>query len=76
MPPRRQEPKSAKIRVPDVSSMMAQTFRLHCQTRHPNLRFWARGEHEADHRLHHVSIDHIHESVRKDDVSTGAGEQD
>jgi hypothetical protein len=61
MPPRRQKASSDKVRVPAATDMLAQVFRLHCQTRHPGLGFWNRGEHEADHRLREDFLDHIHQ---------------
>lgn len=60
MASRRQKPTSAKIEVPEADTMLIQVFRLHCQKRHPMLRFRSRGEHEADHRLHGDILDHTH----------------
>lgn len=77
MPPRRQRGKADKVVVPAASEMLAQVFRLHCQTRHPNLRFRARGEHDADHRLHAESLDHTHnEPESPAESESEEGEQD
>lgn len=73
MTPRRQKPSSDKVEVPDADSMLIQTFRLHCQKRHPRMRFRSRGEHDADHRLHDDFLDHVH---AKEVKGAGAGEQD
>jgi hypothetical protein len=75
MPPRRQKSSSGKVTVPAASAMLAQVFRLHCQTRHPGLGFWNRGEHTADHRLRTELLDHVHQEVDDDD-SAGAGDED
>lgn len=75
MPPRRQKGSATKLEIPDVKGMMAQTFRLHCQIRHPALGFWSRGEHDSDHRLHAETIDHIHtprEEATEDAISATA----
>lgn len=77
MPPRRQTPKPAKIEVPDADRMLLQTFRLHCQTRHPYMRFRTKGEHDADHRLHDNVLDHVHvRGYEDDDDSAESGEPD
>jgi hypothetical protein len=76
MPPRRQKSSSSKVTVPAASDMLAFVFRLHCQTRHPGLGYWARGEHEADHRLRADVLDHIHNEEVSDDDPTGAGDED
>jgi hypothetical protein len=60
MPPRRQPPKDDRVEVPEVDGMLAQTFRLHCQTRHPGLGFWEKNEHKQDHRLRGEYLDHVH----------------
>jgi hypothetical protein len=57
---RRHTPKPGKVEVPEASSMLAQTFRLHCQTRHPGLGFWEQNEHKQDHRLRDEYLDHTH----------------
>lgn len=66
MPSRRQAAKPGKVKVPEAESMLALTFRLHCQLRHPRLGFWNRGEHAADHRLHPDQMDHEHEAITDD----------
>jgi hypothetical protein len=59
MPPRKKaEPE--KVVVDDVEPMFLQQFRLHCQKRHPQMRFRTKKEHAADHRLHEEALDHIH----------------
>jgi hypothetical protein len=74
MPPRRHKSSSDKVVVPAVSALLAQPFRLHCQKRHPNLGFWNRGEHAADHRLHADALDHVHREERVDDEPPGAND--
>jgi hypothetical protein len=76
MPPRRQKASSDKVSVPAASDMLAFVFRLHCQTRHPGLGYWARGEHEADHRLRAAVLDHTHNEKVSDDDSAGTGDTD
>jgi hypothetical protein len=77
---RRQAPKRDRVTVPDADSMLAQPFRLHCQLRHPNLGFWSKGEHIADHRLHDDRLDHVHKAKKEvaEDVDGVAepGQQD
>ena len=41
--------------------MNQQTLRLHIQARHSHLRFWSRGEHDADHADQPDTLDHDHE---------------
>lgn len=78
MTSRRQKSPSDKVEVPDADIMLAQVFRLHCQKRHPMMRFRSRGEHAADHRLHDDSLDHIHKIDAPEDVNkdAGAGERE
>lgn len=74
---RRQIAKADRITVPLARSMLAQPFRLHCQKRHPMMKFWSKGEHEADHRMHDESLDHTHvEEVTEDVDAAGEPESD
>ncbi len=59
MPPRKKP--AEKQLVANATTMLLQPFRLHCQTRHPQMRFRTKGEHEADHRLRGDKLDHVHE---------------
>ena len=59
MPPKKSKPQGKQL-VIRAEDMLMQPFRLHCQTRHPQMRFRTKGEHEADHRLHEDNLDHVH----------------
>lgn len=74
MPPRRQKPESGRVSIVDADTMLMQQFRLHCQKRHPQMKFWSIGEHIADHRLHDDSLNHIHtkEAPTEEEGSTDA----
>jgi hypothetical protein len=72
MSSRRQKPVSGRVEVPDVAKMLQQTFRLHCQTRHPQMRGLRTPEHHAkDHILHDESIDHVHATETEVEDGTG-----
>lgn len=47
--------------VADPDDQSIEWIGLHCQKRHPHLRYLTRGEHQADHRLHDFLLDHDHE---------------
>jgi hypothetical protein len=69
MPPRKKQ--EEKKRVADAWAMLLQPFRLHCQTRHPNMGFRTRNEHEQDHRLHADTLDHIHTKKEQEEQPEG-----
>lgn len=58
--------KTDKHLVVNAYDMLMQPFRLHCQTRHPRMRFRSRGEHDADHRLHEEELDHVHDKPKSE----------
>ena len=60
MPPRKKPDAPEKVVVDDVEPMLLQQFRLHCQKRHPTMRFRTKQEHAADHRLHADVLNHTH----------------
>lgn len=70
--PVKQEP---DLVIPE-DDMLAQAFRLHCQKRHPLLKFWSRGEHAADHRLHQNTLDHVHSEPEQDPEEVDEQESD
>lgn len=56
--------KTERETVRPAALMTQQTFRLHCRARHPRLRYWSRGEHDADHRANGAPLDHSHKEEK------------
>lgn len=48
------------VTVPNAAQMVQQRLREHIRKRHDWLRFWSRGEHDADHRERPERQDHTH----------------
>jgi len=59
MPPRKTTKKEL-LTVAPVDGMIMSNFLRHCKDRHPLMRFLSKGEHEADHRLHQKTLEHVH----------------
>lgn len=61
-----------RVTVPAAEDMGAQTFRMHCQARHPLLRFWALRDHNIQHAIDRSdgNEDHIHRDRTHKDVIT------
>ena len=74
MPAKKSKPQGKQL-VIRAEDMLMQPFRLHCQTRHPQMRFRTKGEHEADHRLHEENLDHVHAEPEQEKVEN-AGRQE
>jgi hypothetical protein len=68
----RQQDKQLVINVYD---MLLQPFRLHCQTRHPQMRFRTKNEHDQDHRLHEDNLDHVHARPKSEQEEEDAERQ-
>jgi hypothetical protein len=64
MPPRKKPVDPEKVVVDPVEPMLLQQFRLHCQKRHPQMRFRTKQEHAADHRLHRDVLNHTHSEAQ------------
>lgn len=53
-------PTAELVTVPSAAAMPLQTLRRHIQARHPNLAYWSRESHDAEH-AHAPATDHHHQ---------------